>query len=98
MSRCIAKFMYVEKPKRLIIWDGGSRGEILCSEYLFSSLCCIVSMLFLIDCVQTPFYAYLIPQLIRRPRPNYMETLQQDITMNMRGLLIDWLVEVSMDR
>ncbi|KAK8458405.1 hypothetical protein SEVIR_3G373900v4 [Setaria viridis] len=34
-------------------------------------------------------------ELIRRPRPNYMETLQQDITKSMRGLLIDWLVEVS---
>ncbi|PAN21096.1 hypothetical protein PAHAL_3G440000 [Panicum hallii] len=34
-------------------------------------------------------------ELIRRPRPNYMETLQQDITTSMRGLLIDWLVEVS---
>jgi hypothetical protein len=55
-------------------------------------------MLFLIDCAQTPFCSYLIPQLIRRPRPNYMETLQQDITTSMRGLLIDWLVEVSMDR
>ncbi|RLN27468.1 cyclin-A2-1-like [Panicum miliaceum] len=44
---------------------------------------------------ETPFCAYLIPQLIRRPRPNYMETLQRDITTSMRGLLIDWLVEVS---
>ncbi|KAF8661076.1 hypothetical protein HU200_057177 [Digitaria exilis] len=34
-------------------------------------------------------------ELIRRPRPNYMETLQQDITKSMRGILIDWLVEVS---
>ncbi|OEL14242.1 Cyclin-A2-1 [Dichanthelium oligosanthes] len=34
-------------------------------------------------------------ELIRRPRPNYMETLQQDITKSMRGLLIDWLVEVT---
>lgn len=36
-------------------------------------------------------------QLIRRPRSNYMETLQQDITTSMRGVLIDWLVEVCMD-
>ncbi|XP_020400693.1 cyclin-A2 isoform X5 [Zea mays] len=34
-------------------------------------------------------------ELIRRPRSNYMETLQQDITASMRGVLIDWLVEVS---
>ena len=25
MSRCIAKLMYLEKPKRLIIWDGWSK-------------------------------------------------------------------------
>jgi cyclin A len=34
-------------------------------------------------------------ELIRRPRSNYMETLQKDITKGMRGILIDWLVEVS---
>ncbi|CAN6329153.1 unnamed protein product [Urochloa humidicola] len=34
-------------------------------------------------------------EIIRTPRPDYMETLQQDITTSMRGLLIDWLVEVS---
>ncbi|XP_031407630.1 cyclin-A2-1-like [Punica granatum] len=36
-----------------------------------------------------------ILELDRRPSTNYMETLQQDITPNMRGILIDWLVEVS---
>lgn len=35
-----------------------------------------------------------IPQLMRRPNPNYMEGLQRDITKGMRGILIDWLVEV----
>ncbi|CAL4892096.1 unnamed protein product [Urochloa decumbens] len=34
-------------------------------------------------------------EIIRRPKPDYMETLQQDITKSMRDLLIDWLVEVS---
>ncbi|CAN6338393.1 unnamed protein product [Urochloa humidicola] len=34
-------------------------------------------------------------EIMRRPRPDYMETLQQEITKSMRGLLIDWLVEVS---
>jgi len=24
VSRCIAKSMYLEKPRQLIIWDGGS--------------------------------------------------------------------------
>uniref|UniRef100_A0A453GVW3 Cyclin N-terminal domain-containing protein n=1 Tax=Aegilops tauschii subsp. strangulata TaxID=200361 RepID=A0A453GVW3_AEGTS len=32
-------------------------------------------------------------ELIRRPKSNYMETLQRDITKGMRGILIDWLVE-----
>ncbi|WOK99243.1 cyclin-A2-1-like [Canna indica] len=36
-----------------------------------------------------------VAELIWRPIPNYMETLQQDITESMRGILIDWLVEVS---
>ncbi|WOK99242.1 hypothetical protein Cni_G07954 [Canna indica] len=41
-------------------------------------------------------YANLrVAELIRRPVPNYIETLQQDITQSMRGILIDWLVEVS---
>ncbi|EMS47080.1 Cyclin-A2-1 [Triticum urartu] len=34
-------------------------------------------------------------ELIRRPKSNYMETLQRDITKGMRGILIDWLVEVA---
>ncbi|KAL6842072.1 hypothetical protein ACP4OV_028051 [Aristida adscensionis] len=34
-------------------------------------------------------------ELIRRPRSNYMEALQRDIRKGMRGILIDWLVEVS---
>ncbi|XP_078180056.1 cyclin-A3-1-like [Carex rostrata] len=31
----------------------------------------------------------------RRPFPNYMETTQVDVTADMRGLLIDWLVDVA---
>ncbi|KAK7294147.1 hypothetical protein RJT34_17030 [Clitoria ternatea] len=36
-----------------------------------------------------------VTELARRPCPNFMETLQQDITQSMRGILVDWLVEVS---
>ncbi|KAJ7958717.1 Cyclin [Quillaja saponaria] len=36
-----------------------------------------------------------VTELERRPSTDYMEKLQQDITPNMRGVLIDWLVEVS---
>ncbi|KAA8521742.1 hypothetical protein F0562_012415 [Nyssa sinensis] len=37
----------------------------------------------------------LVMELDRRPSVNYMEMLQRDITQSMRGILIDWLVEVS---
>ncbi|KAF5444843.1 hypothetical protein F2P56_033942 [Juglans regia] len=31
----------------------------------------------------------------RRPLPNYIESVQKDINANMRGILVDWLVEVA---
>ncbi|KAG8377500.1 hypothetical protein BUALT_Bualt08G0039400 [Buddleja alternifolia] len=31
----------------------------------------------------------------RRPLPDYLERVQKDVTANMRGILIDWLVEVA---
>ncbi|XP_022777152.1 cyclin-A2-4 [Durio zibethinus] len=36
-----------------------------------------------------------VAELVRRPSPNFMETIQRDITQSMRGILVDWLVEVS---
>ncbi|WCJ29774.1 cyclin a2 1 [Euphorbia peplus] len=36
-----------------------------------------------------------VKELDQRPSTNYMERLQHDITPSMRGILIDWLVEVS---
>ncbi|EXC25827.1 hypothetical protein L484_019461 [Morus notabilis] len=36
-----------------------------------------------------------VAELARRPFPNFMETIQRDITQSMRGILVDWLVEVS---
>ncbi|KAK2446092.1 cyclin a2-1 [Trifolium repens] len=36
-----------------------------------------------------------VAELERRPSTNYMEKLQQDISPTMRGILIDWLVEVT---
>nr|QYW07113.1 cyclin A2-1 [Dimocarpus longan] len=36
-----------------------------------------------------------VTELHQRPSTTYMESLQQDINPNMRGILIDWLVEVS---
>lgn len=31
----------------------------------------------------------------RRPLPDYLAKVQKDITANMRGVLVDWLVEVA---
>lgn len=31
----------------------------------------------------------------RRPLPDYVAKVQKDITPNMRGTLVDWLVEVA---
>ncbi|CAK9139462.1 unnamed protein product [Ilex paraguariensis] len=31
----------------------------------------------------------------RRPLPTYIENVQKDVTANMRGILVDWLVEVA---
>ncbi|XP_007013748.2 PREDICTED: cyclin-A2-2 [Theobroma cacao] len=36
-----------------------------------------------------------VTELNQRPSTNYMGQLQRDITPSMRGILIDWLVEVS---
>ncbi|XP_062098188.1 putative cyclin-A3-1 isoform X3 [Humulus lupulus] len=43
-------------------------------------------------------YAYLKEIEVdpnRRPLPDYMEKVQKDITAGMRGILVDWLVEVA---
>ena len=31
----------------------------------------------------------------QRPLPDYMEKVQKDVTPTMRGVLVDWLVEVA---
>ncbi|RVW54026.1 Cyclin-A2-1 [Vitis vinifera] len=38
---------------------------------------------------------FLCRELDRRPSANFMDSVQRDITPNMRGILVDWLVEVS---
>ncbi|PWA97456.1 cyclin-A2-1 [Artemisia annua] len=41
-------------------------------------------------------YANLrVAEVMHRPRFDFMETIQQDVTKSMRGVLVDWLVEVS---
>ncbi|GAB4852284.1 cyclin [Ancistrocladus abbreviatus] len=34
-------------------------------------------------------------EMKRRPLPDYIEKIQKDISANMRGVLVDWLVEVA---
>ncbi|KAJ0980251.1 hypothetical protein J5N97_008506 [Dioscorea zingiberensis] len=56
-----------------------------------------------IDPQLCPHYASDIYQYLRsmeveerrRPLVNYIETVQTDVTANMRGILVDWLVEVA---
>ncbi|KAL8127007.1 G2/mitotic-specific cyclin C13-1-like [Apium graveolens] len=33
----------------------------------------------------------------RRPLPNYIEKVQKDVTVTMRAILVDWLVEVALE-
>ncbi|KAM7483707.1 hypothetical protein LguiB_008290 [Lonicera macranthoides] len=38
-----------------------------------------------------------VAELMRRPHSTFMETAQRDITQSMRGILVDWLVEVCQE-
>jgi cyclin A len=42
-----------------------------------------------------PYGHCIDSQIKRRPTSDFMESLQHDINKNMRGILIDWLVEVA---
>ncbi|KAJ6827388.1 cyclin-A2-1-like [Iris pallida] len=57
------------------------------SDHKSTQLCCIYS--------SDIYFNLRGAELIRRPCSNFMETLQRDISHSMRGILIDWLVEVS---
>ncbi|VVA95909.1 unnamed protein product [Arabis nemorensis] len=41
------------------------------------------------------YYNLRVAELKNRPFPDFMERTQKDITQTMRGILVDWLVEVS---
>jgi cyclin A len=41
------------------------------------------------------YYNLRVAELKRRPFPDFMEKTQRDVTETMRGILVDWLVEVS---
>ncbi|KAG5392326.1 hypothetical protein IGI04_022289 [Brassica rapa subsp. trilocularis] len=52
----------------------------------------------LLCCLYAPEIYYnmrVSEQLKRRPVPDFMERIQKDVTQSMRGILVDWLVEVS---
>ncbi|KAL8230369.1 hypothetical protein R6Q57_000147 [Mikania cordata] len=38
-----------------------------------------------------------VAELIHRPCADFMKTVQRDVTQSMRGVLVDWLVEVSVE-
>ncbi|MED6162031.1 cyclin [Stylosanthes scabra] len=51
-----------------------------------------------VDIVASDIYMYLRKMELeknRRPRVDYLERIQRDVTANMRGILVDWLVEVA---
>lgn len=41
------------------------------------------------------YFHLCMAELKRRPARNFMEAVQQDINASMRGILVDWLVEVA---
>ncbi|CAL9081894.1 unnamed protein product [Musa textilis] len=46
----------------------------------------------------SPMYRYLRSMEVeakRRPSPNYMDAVQKRVTAGMRGVLVDWLVQVA---
>ncbi|KAL4365129.1 hypothetical protein AHAS_Ahas07G0075200 [Arachis hypogaea] len=50
-----------------------------------------------IDPVASYIYVYLRKMELeknRRPRIDYLERIQKDVTANMKRILVDWLVEV----
>ncbi|KAJ6846635.1 cyclin-A2-1-like [Iris pallida] len=57
------------------------------SDHKNTQLCCIYS--------SDIYFNLRAAELIRRPCSNFMDKLQRDISHSMRGILIDWLVEVS---
>ncbi|CAH8252434.1 unnamed protein product [Arabidopsis lyrata] len=51
----------------------------------------------LLCCLYAPeiYYNLRVSELKHRPVPDFMERIQKDVTQSMRGILVDWLVEVS---
>ncbi|CAN8240564.1 unnamed protein product [Cochlearia groenlandica] len=41
------------------------------------------------------YYNLRVAELKRRPCPDFIEKIQRNVTQTMRGILVDWLVEVS---
>ncbi|CAH8388876.1 unnamed protein product [Eruca vesicaria subsp. sativa] len=51
----------------------------------------------LLCCLYAPdiYYNLRVSELRRRPVADFMERIQKDVTESMRGILVDWLVEVA---
>lgn len=41
------------------------------------------------------FWGFLQVDPSKRPLPDYVQKVQRDVNANMRGVLVDWLVEVA---
>lgn len=67
--------------------SGGSRYEDIDNDHSDPQMCTTYA---------TDIYAHLrMAEMKRRPSANFMESMQQDINPSMRGILVDWLVEVA---
>ncbi|XP_068656455.1 putative cyclin-A3-1 [Aristolochia californica] len=69
-----------KKPEELVHIDANTEDPQMCGPYA------------------SAIYEYLRSmekEEKRRPLPNFIEAVQNDVTANMRGILVDWLVDVA---
>ena len=95
--------LLVNTGQTLMLW-------IVETQWPALSMCMTLSAIFLRLRYADPAGAVLVPmgkkhaltcawrlQRKRRPCLNYMEAVQQDVNAHMRGILVDWLVEVAQE-
>ncbi|EFC37675.1 cyclin-like protein [Naegleria gruberi] len=56
---------------------------------------CMRSVIFATDVEAEVLESMRLTQMKNKPNPRYMETVQTDITSNMRCILVDWMNEVA---
>ncbi|MQL94159.1 hypothetical protein Taro_026816 [Colocasia esculenta] len=79
--------------------DSGLEDPQLCAHYasdIYQYLRSMEVVLTICDSsVSIGFWVVREVESKRRPLANFIETVQKDVTANMRGILVDWLVEVA---